>query len=140
MSSNVKTKTPVGFYHLSEIKVFLTEDNDKLASGDRCHRTGALPFCSRVPRGDPGIHQIKSMARYSVLALCNKCGGLHELDMSVELKDGPIKKQSIADTYPGEPLPQRLASLSGSIVTCPATGRQSTQKNNHQIFLVPTKN
>jgi|GEM_PF-4225307 len=33
MSSNVKTKTPVGFYHLSEIKVFLTEDNDKLASG-----------------------------------------------------------------------------------------------------------
>jgi hypothetical protein len=44
MSSNVKTKTPVGFYHLSEIKVFLTEDNDKLASGDRCHRTGVYLF------------------------------------------------------------------------------------------------
>jgi len=82
-------------------------------------------------------HRMKSMARYSVLALCNKCGGLHELNMSVELKDGPIKKQSIADTYRGEPLPQSLASLSGSIVTCPTTGRQSTQKNNHQMFLVP---
>jgi hypothetical protein len=62
------------------------------------------------------------------------------LEMSVELKDGPIKKQSIADTYPGESLPQNLAGLSGSIVTCPTTGRQFIQKSNQQIFLVPSKN
>jgi hypothetical protein len=81
-----------------------------------------------------------SAARYRIFALCNKCGGLHDIGVSVILKDGPVEKQSIGDVYKDWNLPEGLAELSRKSVTCPATGRGSTQKDNHQIFLVPAKN
>jgi len=81
-----------------------------------------------------------SAAQYSIFALCNKCGGTHNMGVSVILKDGPVEKQSIGNVYEDRNLPESLAKLSGMSTTCPATGRGSTQKDNHQIFLVPAKN
>jgi hypothetical protein len=81
-----------------------------------------------------------SVARYSIVALCNKCGATHDMANSVILKDGPIEKQSIGDFYDGKSLPMNLADLTSRSVSCPKTGRQSIQKDNHQIFLVPARN
>lgn len=78
-------------------------------------------------------------AQYGVFASCNKCGGVHELGISVLLTDGPVDRQSIAELYRGKTLPKNLADLANNSVTCPKTGRQSTQKNNDQIFLLPLK-
>jgi hypothetical protein len=62
------------------------------------------------------------------------------MGISVRMENGPAGKQSIGDLYDGKSLPKNLANLSQNSVTCPKTGRQSTQRDNHQIFLVPTKN
>jgi hypothetical protein len=86
--------------------------------------------------GDAATSTEKS---YQVFASCNKCGGMHDLGISVTMKDGPLIKQSIAAFYDGKPLPKILSDLSNNSVTCSKTGRQSTQKNNHHIFLVPSK-
>ena len=59
--------------------------------------------------------------------------------VSVNLKDGPVEKQSIGHVYKDRNLPESLAKLSSKNLTCPATGRGSIQKDNHQIFLVPAK-
>ena len=59
--------------------------------------------------------------------------------VSVILKDGPVEKQSIAHVYNDRNLPESLAKLSRQSTTCPATGRGSIQKDNHEIFLVPAK-
>jgi hypothetical protein len=55
------------------------------------------------------------------------------------MKDGPTDRQSLGDLYEGKTLPKSLADLTSRSITCPKTGKQSTQKNNQQIFLVPTK-
>jgi hypothetical protein len=81
-----------------------------------------------------------SATQYSIFALCNKCGGTHDMAVSVILKDGPIDKQSIGDVYEDRNLPASLAKLCSMSVTCPTTGRGFIQKDNHQIFLVPAKN
>jgi hypothetical protein len=81
-----------------------------------------------------------SANQYSIFALCNKCADLHEMDGSVVVEDGPFDKQSIGDLYKGKPIPKSLTDRAHNSITCPNTGRQSTQKNNHQIFLVPSKN
>ena len=78
--------------------------------------------------------------QYSVVVSCNRCGGAHETGISITMENGPGGKQSIGELYEGKSLPRALASLTQASVTCPKTGRQSTQKNHHQIFLVPTKN
>jgi hypothetical protein len=80
-----------------------------------------------------------SDTKYSIFALCNKCGGTHDMAVSVILRDGPIEKQSIADLYYGKTLPKIFAELTSRSVSCSNTGKQSIQKDNHQIFLVPAK-
>ncbi len=82
----------------------------------------------------------KAPVQYSIVVSCNRCAGEHEIGISVTMEDGPASKQSIGELYHGKSLPKPLASLTQASVTCPQTGRQSTQRNNHQIFLVPTKN
>ena len=81
----------------------------------------------------------RSQVRYRIVVACNKCGGVHEMGISVVLDDGPFNQQSIAARYKGKTLPKSLADLANSSITCPRTGRQSTQKDNEQIFLVPSK-
>ena len=83
---------------------------------------------------------VHSTTEYSIVVTCNKCAGLHEMGFSVPMANGPFDKQSIGDLYDGKGLPKSLANLSSTSVRCPKTGRQSTQKNLHQIFLVPTTN
>ena len=61
------------------------------------------------------------------------------MGISVVIEDGPSDKQSISELYNGKTFPKSLANLTNNSVTCPKTGRQSTQKNNDHIFLVPTK-
>ena len=80
-----------------------------------------------------------SPVRYSLLAVCNKCGATHDMAVSVVLNDGPIEKQSIGHVYNGRTLPKSLADLTNRGVSCPKTGRQSIQKDKDQIFLVPAK-
>jgi hypothetical protein len=80
-----------------------------------------------------------STAQYGVAVVCNKCAGIHEVGLLITLEDGPVAKQSIGDLYDGKSLPKSLANLANTSITCPRTGRQSTQKDLHQIFLVPTK-
>src|SRR5215475_13394508 len=93
----------------------------------------------RVQEAKPPTTQNPSV-QYSTIALCNKCGGTHDMEVSVVLKDGPIEKQSIGHIYNGKTLPTNLAALTSRSISCPRTGRQSIQKDKHQIFLVPVKN
>ena len=51
------------------------------------------------------------------------------MGISVLLEDGPVDKQSIGALYKGKTLPKHLADLANNSVSCPKTGRQSTQKN-----------
>jgi hypothetical protein len=90
---------------------------------------------------DDGARSIASKlpAEYGVLVSCNKCGGIHDTGIAVAMEEGPADKQSIADLYEGKTLPKILAELTNRSITCPKTGKQSIQKNNQQIFLVPTK-
>jgi hypothetical protein len=60
------------------------------------------------------------------------------MGISVAMEDGPTDQQSIGDLYQGKTLPKSLADLTNRSITCPKTGKQSIQKNNQQIFLVPT--
>jgi hypothetical protein len=80
-----------------------------------------------------------SATQYNLFVLCNKCGGTHDMAVSVILNDGPIEKQSVGDLYDGKTLPKNLADLTSRSVSCPKTGKQSIQKDNRQIFLVPAK-
>ena len=79
-----------------------------------------------------------STAQYGIVVACNKCAGLHEMEISVTIEDGPVEKQSVGDLYREKSLPKSLADLTNISVTCPKTGRQSIQKNLEQIYLVPT--
>ena len=81
-----------------------------------------------------------STTQYNIVVTCNKCAGLHEIEISVTMENGPVDKRSIGDLYDERSLPKSLANLTGTSISCPKTGRQSTQKNLHQIFLVPTTN
>jgi hypothetical protein len=82
----------------------------------------------------------KTTSRYSVVALCNKCGGMHEMGVSITLREGPSTRQSICAAYKDRSVPPNVASLANVSATCPATGRGFTQKDNQQIFLVPAEN
>ena len=84
--------------------------------------------------------RVASTTEYSIVVTCNKCAGLHEIGTSVPMENGPFDKQSIGALYDGKSLPKSLANLTSTSISCPQTGRQSTQKNLHQIFLVPTMN
>lgn len=83
----------------------------------------------------PSAHN--STAQYSIVVACNKCAGLHEMGICVTIPNGPVEKQSVGDLYDGKSLPKSLANLTDTSISCPTTGRQSTQKDLHQIFLVP---
>ena len=79
------------------------------------------------------------MAEYDVFAVCNACGDLHPLGISVTLDDGPANKQSIADGYEDKDPPPSLAALKDRRVYCPKTGRQYSQRDTKKIFLVPRR-
>ena len=77
------------------------------------------------------------MAKYSVHFFCDECSQVHPMKITLELGDGPPVEESIGDTYAGKKLPPQVATLRNNKVTCPNTGRLTSQENNNQIFLVP---
>ncbi len=79
------------------------------------------------------------MAKYNIFALCNACGDLHPMEIFVMLESGPTSKQSIGDRYRGRELPAELAALRDKRVYCPKLGRQYSQKNEKEIFLIPVE-
>ena len=82
-------------------------------------------------RGDAG------MARYQVSAMCNACGDLHTTGITVALNDGPTKKQSIADAFPGGKNSPAQLTAQELRVYCQRTGRHYTQKDKKKVYLVP---
>ena len=80
-----------------------------------------------------------AVPEYSIVVSCNKCAGLHEMGI-FPMENGPVDKQSIGNLYDGKGLPKSRENLTNTSISCPKTGRQSTQKNPHQIFLVPATN
>jgi hypothetical protein len=77
--------------------------------------------------------------RYSIFVSCNKCGGIHDSGISVMMQVGFFHQQSLLEAYNGN-VPQSLSHVARTMVTCPLTGRQSIQKDEAKIFLVPIKN
>jgi hypothetical protein len=77
------------------------------------------------------------MALNNVYVFCNDCADVHPMGISIQLDDGPPRKESIGNLYAGRPLPPEIATLSQNRVQCPNTGRPFVQKDNHQVFLVP---
>jgi len=77
------------------------------------------------------------MATYSVHFFCDECSEVHPFGIVLSLDDGPAERASIGDTYAGKDLPPQIALLTNNWVTCPNTGRLTSQKDNNQVFLVP---
>jgi len=61
------------------------------------------------------------------------------MGISVALEGGPFVKQSLSTLCKEKSVPKNLADLVNHGITCPQTGRQSTQKSLQHIFLVPPK-
>ena len=76
------------------------------------------------------------MATYDAHALCNACGDLHSMGLSVTLEGPRIKKQSIAEKFHGKELPPNIAALKDARVYCPKFGRHYAQRDKRQIVLV----
>lgn len=70
------------------------------------------------------------MATYSVHFFCNECSEVHPFGFDLSLDDGPAENASIGDTYAGKELPPEMVMFSNNRVTCPNTGRLTSQKDN----------
>jgi hypothetical protein len=77
------------------------------------------------------------VATYHVFGVCNACGDLHTMGISISLPGAPINKQSLADAYPNKDPPPNIAALKDNRVQCHKSGRQYAQKDDKKIFLVP---
>ena len=77
------------------------------------------------------------MAKYRVVFFCDECSGVHPVGVAIRLQDGPAHKESIGDFYAGRKLPPEVATLVNNQVTCPKTGRMTSQRDNNQVFIVP---
>jgi hypothetical protein len=77
-----------------------------------------------------------TMARYSIFAFCNHCGGVHQMGATATVDDGPSNRQSVAEIYKGKRVPAKLRFLLRSRVWCSETGK-FIQDNDDQVFLVP---
>lgn len=77
------------------------------------------------------------MAKYSVHFFCDECSETHPMRIAIHLDDGPAEKDSIGNVYAGRELPPEVANLVGNKMTCPNTGKPTSQANNNQVFLVP---
>ena len=78
------------------------------------------------------------MAQYSVYFFCDECSEVHPLGISIGLDDGPADKASIGDVYAGKEIDSNIVNMIGNMTRCPNTGRMTSQKDNNQVFLVPS--
>jgi len=78
------------------------------------------------------------MATYSVYVFCNECADVHPMGITISLEDGPPERESIGNLYAGKDLPSNIANLINNKTRCPKTGKWFVQKDNNQVFLIPT--
>lgn len=78
------------------------------------------------------------MPRYELHALCTECGAVHPMRIRIHLENGPVYRQSIADTFHGAPMPPQVSAIQGHKTLCLKTGKMFVQEDNSRIFLVPS--
>jgi len=76
--------------------------------------------------------------RYEIHVLCTECGAVHPMRIRIHLENGPAYRQSIADTFHGEPVPPQVSAIQGHKTLCLKTGKMFVQEDNNRIFLVPS--
>jgi hypothetical protein len=79
------------------------------------------------------------MADYDIHFYCEECKQTHPLGVKIPIKDGPRIKRSVGAFYAVKQPPPEIADLVDSRVLCPKTGKMYTQKDLHQIYLLPVK-
>jgi hypothetical protein len=79
------------------------------------------------------------MADYDIYFYCEECKKIHPAGKKIPIKGGPPVKRSVGAFYAGKQLPPKIADLIDSQVLCQKTGKMFTQKDIHQIFLMPVK-
>jgi hypothetical protein len=73
---------------------------------------------------------------YLVRFICNECSDLHPMRFVLPLEDGPPARASMSATYAGKALPALLANVGANTVTCPKTGKLTSQKDNDDECVV----
>jgi hypothetical protein len=58
------------------------------------------------------------------------------MGLVLPIEDGPLTGASIGATYPGKALPAILANIGANTVTCPKTGKLTSQRDNYKVFLI----
>ncbi len=78
------------------------------------------------------------MPQYEIHVLCTECGAVHPMRIRIYLENGPVYKQSLADSFQEEPMPPQVSAIGGHKTLCLKTGKMFVQNDNHHIFLVPS--
>ena len=78
------------------------------------------------------------MPQYEIHVLCTECGATHPMRIRIHLENGPVYKQSLADTFQGQPMPPQVSAIEGHKTLCLKTGKMFVQQDNSRIFLVPS--
>ena len=76
------------------------------------------------------------MARYRLQVHCNVCGDFHSLPIACVLGDGPPNTRTIREALNDRNVPDWLASIPGTRLTCPSTGNL-IRTEPKDILLVP---
>ena len=80
------------------------------------------------------------MGKYQLHAFCDECGETHFIDITIQLDEGPSKKEKIVDTFTNKQIPQEITALiSSSKISCQHTGVTTSLKGYNQVFLVPER-
>lgn len=78
------------------------------------------------------------MPEYSIHLFCDACGVPHPLGIGIQSKEELHPGQSLGDIYDGREMPSELATITGNMTNCPATGKMIRQRDHFEIFLVKT--
>jgi hypothetical protein len=76
--------------------------------------------------------------QYEIHVLCTECGAVHPMRIRIHLENGPVDKQSLADTFQEGPMPPQVSAIEGHKTLCLKTGKIFIQDDNNRIFLVPS--
>jgi hypothetical protein len=77
------------------------------------------------------------MARYSLFIFCDECCRVHSTRITLNLDNGPTKKETVAGAYKDKPLPRNLVKLLGNAVLCPETAKSLDLKDSSKVYLAP---
>ncbi len=78
------------------------------------------------------------MPQYEIHVLCTECGAVHPMRIRIHLENGPVYKQSLADSFQEEAMPPQVSAIGGHKTLCLKTGKMFVQNDNSRIFLVPS--